>query len=275
MTTPSWLIQADVFGRGIEPVKASIRRQGMAFSIVQPRPFLNGVVPDVGGRRLCDGDCVVFLGTIPLMRHIQIHHRWSPGGWCNVSRFDCTRYYPAFSHVLLNADCLMLSLEEAISDVEGIYRRFAEDGRVFIRPLGLEKTFTGRCVEPEAYDSALRSAGYSRCGVLVARPKSIAGEWRLVVGPRGVVAASRYRKGGDLSVESGCPDEVRSFVENALSTTDYRPDDLFMLDVCNTGESLHLLELNSFSCSGLYACDVEAVVAEAARLAIKSWEGAR
>lgn len=275
MTTPSWLIQADVFGRGIEPVKASIRRKGMAFSIVQPRPFLNGVVPDVGGRRLCDGDCVVFLGTIPLMRHIQIHHRWSPGGWCNASRFDCTQYYPAFSHVLLNADCLMLDLEDAIADVEDIFRRFAEGGRVFIRPLGLEKTFTGRCVEPEAYDSALRSAAYSRCGVLIARPKPIGCEWRIVVGPRGVVAASRYRKGGDLSVEPGCPDGVRSFVEHVLSTTEYRPDDLFMLDVCDSGGSLQLLELNSFSCSGLYACDPERVVAEAAQLAIKNREKSR
>jgi hypothetical protein len=273
--SPSWLIQADVFGRGIEPVKAAIRRQGMAFGVVQPRPFLNGVAPEVGGRRLRDGDCAVFLGTYPLMRHIQLHHRWVPGGWCDAERFDCARYYPAFGSYLLNHDCLIAPIEAALSDVESIFRRFGDDGWVFIRPVGLEKTFTGRCVDVGAYASALESARYSRCGALVARPRRLGSEWRLVVATQGVVAASRYREEGVLSVAPGSPAEVRSFAEQILATTDYRPDPLFMLDVCESDGTLHLLELNSFSCSGLYACDPEAVVATVARLAADAWDDSR
>jgi hypothetical protein len=109
----------------------------MGFAVVQPRPFLNGVAPEVGGRRLRDGDCVVFLGTYPLMRHIQLHCRWVPGGWCDAERFECSRYYPEFGDLLLNHDCLMAPVEAALSDVEAVFRRFGEGGRVFIRPLGL------------------------------------------------------------------------------------------------------------------------------------------
>src|SRR5262249_9227929 len=109
----------------------------MAFAVVQPRPFLNGVVPEVAGRRPVAGDCVVFLGTYPLMRQIQLHHRWVPGGWCAAERFDCARYYPAFGRFLLNHDGAMVSLESALADAEALLRRFGVGGRVFIRPLGL------------------------------------------------------------------------------------------------------------------------------------------
>jgi hypothetical protein len=52
----------------------------------------------------------------------------------------------------------------------------------------------------------------------------------------------------------------------------WRPDPLFMLDVGETDGGLHLLELNSFSCSGLYRCDPAPVVAVASELAGKAWQ---
>jgi hypothetical protein len=272
MNTPQWLIQADVFGRGIEPIKAAIRRQGMAFAVVQPRPFLNGVVPVVGGRLLQDDDCVVFLGTYPLMRQIQLQTRWKPGGWCEAPRFDCARYYPEFGSFVLNHDGSIMSIDAALAESDALFRRHESDGQVFIRPLGLEKTFTGRCVNSSAFVSALQSARYARCGVLVARPRTVDREWRLVVSQRGVVAASQYRTSGELDVREGCPEEIRSFTEKVLVSTSYRPDPIFMLDVCESEGSMHVLELNSFSCSGLYACDPPAVVEEAARLACDAWE---
>jgi hypothetical protein len=39
-----------------------------------------------------------------------------------------------------------------------------------------------------------------------------------------------------------------------------------MLDICETEGQLRLVELNGFSCSWLYACDLSAVVAEASAL---------
>jgi hypothetical protein len=45
-----------------------------------------------------------------------------------------------------------------------------------------------------------------------------------------------------------------------------------MLDIAESDGRLWLVELNGFSCSWLYACDLAAVVAEAARLATRAWE---
>jgi hypothetical protein len=47
-----------------------------------------------------------------------------------------------------------------------------------------------------------------------------------------------------------------------------------MLDVCESDRQLWLVEINGFSCSWLYQCELAAVVAEASRLATQTWERA-
>lgn len=269
---PIWLIEADVFGRSFDPVKAEAGQQGMVWEIVQPGPFLNGVVPRVNGHRLTDLDCVVFSGTFPLMRHIQLHCRWVPGGWCTADRFDCSTYYPHFGHHLFNHEHSILTLEEALSEVGAIFAQFDREGQVFVRPCGVQKTFTGRCVDQDAFVLTLESARYAKGAVLVASPREISQEWRVVIAHEQFVAASLYRV-DDHHVEApGCPAEVRAYVERLLRDIPYRPDPIYMMDICASGNNLFLLELNSFSCSGLYRCDPAAVVKEVKGLAMQQWQ---
>jgi hypothetical protein len=272
---PIWLIEADVFGRSFEPIKAEIRRQGLAWEIVHPGPFLNGLVPSVGGHRLIDGDCVVFSGTYSLMRYIQLHRAWVPGGWCATEQFDFAHYYPFFGRHLLNQPNAILTVEEASSGVEAIFQRFAVKGQVFVRPCGVQKVFTGRCVDREEFVGALETASFTRAPILVAAPRQIDQEWRVVVARDRMIAASRYRLEGRLDVSPGCPWEVCAFVEALLADVRDRPDPIYLIDVCTSGSDLYLLELNSFSCSGLYQCDPPAVVTEVKRLATEAWDKAK
>jgi hypothetical protein len=55
-----------------------------------------------------------------------------------------------------------------------------------------------------------------------------------------------------------------------LAEVGWRPDPVFMLDVCEADGQLWLVEINGFSCSWLYRCDLAAVVAEANRLAARA-----
>jgi hypothetical protein len=64
---------------------------------------------------------------------------------------------------------------------------------------------------------------------------------------------------------------VRRHVEAVLDEVRWRPDPIFMLDVCECEGRLWLLELNGFSCSWLYRCDLPAVVAAASELAVSAW----
>jgi hypothetical protein len=273
--TPIWLIEADVFGRSFEPVQSEIRRQGFVWDIVQPGPFLNGVVPRVSGHRLTDGDCVVFSGSFPVMRHIQLHYAWVPGGWCTAPHFDCSTYYRHFGRHLLNQVHTVLSPEEALSQVGAIFAQFGKDGDVFVRPCGVQKTFTGRCVDREAFALALESARYARESVLVASPQEISREWRVVIAHGRVVAGSQYRSEGRHVELAGCPPDVRAYVDRLIRDVPYQPDPIYMMDLCASGGDLFLVELNSFSCSGLYQCDPLAVVKAVKELAIGQWQAAK
>jgi len=268
---PIWLIEADVFGRSFEAVKAEIRHQGFVWDIVQPRSFLNGIVPVVGGHRLTDQDCVIFSGTYSLMRHIQLHHRWIPGGWCSAERFDCSSYYPYFQRHLFNRSHQIMTVDVALSQVREIFARFGRDDQVFVRPCGVQKTFTGRCVDREAFADALQPARYLNEPVLVASPREIAREWRAVVARGQFVAASQYKSEGQMDVLPGCPSTVRAHIENLLVAVAFEPDPIYVMDVCESGSELFLLELNSFSCSGLYLCDAAAVVKVVKELATEQW----
>jgi hypothetical protein len=271
---PIWLIEADVFGRSFEPLKAEIRQQGMVWEIVQARTFLNNLIPMVRGYRLTDRDCVVFSGTYPLMRHLQLHYRWVPGGWCTAEHFDCAHYYAPFGRHLLNQGHALLRIDEALHQREELFARFAKEDQMFVRPAGVQKTFTGRCMNRDAFARALESARYAGGAVLVASPQPILCEWRVVVARGQFIAASQYRSEGRLEVEPGCPREVRAYVESLLAEVSFRPDPIFMMDVCASRDRLFLLELNSFSCSGLYQCDPAAVVREVKHLATEAWQKA-
>jgi hypothetical protein len=108
--------------------------------------------------------------------------------------------------------------------------------------------------------------------VVVAAPKEIGREWRLIVARDRVIAASQYAVQGSKCVEPGCPDEARAFAEGMLAEVRWRPDPLFMIDLCESEGGLWLVELNGFSTSWVYACDHEAVVTTAGELAMQTWK---
>jgi hypothetical protein len=231
----------------------------------------------VVGRPLADGDCVIGYGTFPFARQIQLHRRWLPGAWCAPEYLDCTCYFAYFGKFLLNQQYAILPGVEAVRQQDWLFGVFGRNDVVFARPSGCNKLFTGRCIARDDFTAALAPARYDPATlVVVAAPKEIAREWRLVVAEDRVIAASQYAQEGNRSVEPGCPQGVRDFVQAMLLEVRWRPDPIFMVDVCESDGQLWLIELNGFSCSWLYQCDLAAVVAEASRLATQASDsGAR
>jgi hypothetical protein len=166
-----------------------------------------------------------------------------------------------------------LPAAEAIRKRDQLYEEFGPDDEVFARPAGCNKLFTGRCVYKDDFASAMSPATFdSDAQVVVAAAREIGREWRLVVAGDRVIAVSQYAVEGNKCVEPGCPVEVRAFAESMQAEVRWRPDPIFMLDICESEGKLWLVELNGFSCSWLYACDVEAVVAAAGERAEREWE---
>ncbi len=262
-----WLIEAGVYGAEAAPLLAEIRRQGMVAELVPFQALLKEKELVAGGRMLADGDCVIGYGTFPFARQIQLHRRWTPGAWCDPTNLDCSMYFAHFGRFLLNRNYAIMPGVEAIRQKDWLYEVLGKDDEVFVRPTGCNKVFTGRCVYRDDFVSALGPTRYDPATqVVVASPREIGREWRLVVSDDGVIAGSQYAVEGSKAVEPGCPAEVRAFAETMLGAVAWRPDPIFMLDICESNGELSLVELNGFSCSWLYACDPEAVVAAVSTL---------
>lgn len=269
---PLWLIEVDVPGVDSPSLQTEIRRQGMQARPVRPNlgaPFPRDLL---GAEQVPPTACVLFLGTLPLMAHIQARRQWRPGGWCSQARLACSVYYAHLGAFLLNQRYTLLPCAEVVRQARRLAAELGREGRLFLRPDSARKEFSGRVVSQHGVEQALASVLTDPTSlVLVAEPQEVAREWRLVVRQDEVVAASQYREGGAPALRAGCPDEVRAFASAVLSQVAWRPDPLFMLDVGETPGGLRVIELNSFSCSGLYACELAPVVAAAAACARAAW----
>jgi hypothetical protein len=273
---PTWLIEAGVYGTEADPLLTEIRRQGMVADVVPHQALKNGVIPTIDGRSLSPEACVIGYGTFPFARQIQLHHPWVPGAWCNSENLDCAAYFAYFGKFLLNQHYALLPGVEALRQREWLFSIFGRDDVLFARPTSCHKLFVGRRINRETFTSSLAPTRYDpETLVVVAEPKEIGSEWRLVVVGDRVIAGSQYAKAGARTIASGVPGEVRAFTEAVLAEVRWRPDPIFMLDVCESEGRLWLVELNSFSCSWLYLCDLAVVVAEASELASREWATGR
>jgi len=272
---PVWLIEAGVYGTEAEPLLTEIRRQGMIAEVVPFQALQKQVGLTAGGRPLVEQDCVLGYGTFPFAREIQLHRRWVPGAWCHAANLDCTTYFAHFGKFLLNQRYAIMPGVEAIRKQVWLFDVFGQEDAVFVRPAGCHKLFTGRCIARDSFTAALSLTRYDPATlVVVATPQTIEREWRLVVIDAQVIAASQYAEFGSKSVAPGCPVEVRDFVEAMLAEVRWRPDPILMLDVGEAEGRLWLIELNGFSCSWLYQCDLPAVVERASKLATEASEKA-
>jgi hypothetical protein len=270
---PTWLFEADVFGQIAEPLKAEVRRQGMRCHVTRQGLLAHEGGDTYGGHRIGADDCVVARGCFPFVRFVLDNRRWVPGAWCTAENLACSAYYPHFRPYLLNQRHVITTGVEAVRDQDALFGALGREGKVFIRPDGCQKIFTGRVVGEAEFRSALGPARYDpNTRVVVAEPRTIAREWRLIVAEGAVIAAGQYLAGGENRTEPGCPAAVRAFAAGMLAAVPWRPEVIFMADVCASDGELYLLELNGFSSSAVYPCDYGAVVAVASDLATRAWE---
>jgi hypothetical protein len=269
---PTWLIERGVFGEYAIDFKAEVERQGMDCFEVDYRPGKQPPGDIVGCWNLADDACAVLWGTLPLMQQVQLHHAWVPGGWCNIENLDYATYSNYFGPFLLNGHHALLPGVEAISTTEKLFSEFGVDEEIFVRPSGVQKLFPGKVIYKDNFQEAIAASRYDpTMQVMVASPKDIGREWRLVVAGDEIVAASQYRDNGAISVVPDCPIQVTEYINDVLRRVSWRPDSLFVMDLCESDDRLYVLELNSFSCSGFYECDVEAIVRTASEIAEKEW----
>ena len=139
-------------------------------------------------------------------------------------------------------------------------------GALFIKPADGGKLLSGTVLEP---GRSLFDAHYAMhrrwtplpddFRLLLARVRTIFAEWRFVIVGNEVAASSQYKIGSVLTSRPGAPEGAEA-VANTVAKHSWRPTDVFVADVAETEDGFRLLELNTFGTSGLYDCDLTAIV---------------
>ncbi len=226
----------------------------------------------VGGFGVYDNQCVVINGSIKMCKMLkeELEHGCYPIVYSSFEKYKCSAYYPHFGQYLFNDKYCMMPLKEVVRQKFDVWGHYGKDGMVFIRPDSGEKTFQAGLVDiidlPTLWDSNKDAENEL---VVVSTPKTIKWEGRFVVSRnRDIIASSTYRFQGNVAIIPSVPTETTKFCKELLKTVDYHPDSVFCLDICQDSDGeCWLMELTSFSSAGLYACNMEEIVAKVSNIA--------
>jgi hypothetical protein len=212
----------------------------------------------------------LFHGSIESALEIQ-DKRKDITVWLDAEKFSCSSYFSAIGDIMFNTPNEYM-VAELIEWKWDIYRDYAKDSKIFIRPDSGLKTFTGQLLDLQDFDAfwtnkALCTAKMTDW-VYVASPQEIQGEWRFVVDPdkRDIVAQSTYMYQGNRTCIPSAPNEASALCRMALSMG-LNLGPLFVLDIAQAKDGhFGILEANAFSTSGLYACKMDKIVARATQI---------
>lgn len=160
----------------------------------------------------------------------------------------------------------MLNDGAVVTTFEDFAQMQYEPGKMlFIRPDTDGKSFAGEVLRFAEYREwferlmAVGNPGISgKTRIIVGEPFHIGREWRLWCVDKKVIAASQYRNNFRLKKLRGCPGEVVSFAETRC--LQFTPHDVFVMDICETGGSLYVVECNCMNAAGFYAADIEKII---------------
>lgn len=196
-----------------------------------------------------------FYGSTHLIPQIDKKTKWLY--FCTLNNYTCHKYYPVFRKYILNKDYYLLPLNE-LAEIKSA-RAFGY--KVFIKPDRGFKSFNGMVVNLE--DEWQEDINITSDLVLVSSPKEIKEEYRFVVCGTEIIDGCMY-KPDQCKIKNS---SITDYAKNIAALDVYNPDPMFTMDIALTDGGPKLLEINSFSCAELYACDLEKVITKANKVA--------
>jgi hypothetical protein len=218
-----------------------------------------------------EDECVVLYGPIQFVRANT--KTFIPGAFGFKNQTYTSFYMSQLpSNLFFNHDAVFLPfgmIAEKKDQLKGLFGK-----HLFIRPDSGFKTFTGFHVKIDDIDAELSStlqisnpSPHEMC--LIAKAKSILGEYRFVVCNGEVITGSQYRWDGKLDVRIDVHDEAWKFADKYVAKANWQLDSCYVVDIFLGEDGPKIGEFNSFASSGLYNCDLNRIVKEVSALAAK------
>lgn len=221
-----------------------------------------------------ENDCVIFQGSIQMTRHCRkvLPKGCFPIAYCDEPKYLCSAYYPFVQEFLFNDKFEFVTVEQLKANRFEFYRKFGKEALIYIRPDRGDKPFAGQLVDIQDFDLFWRNGVVCTASetdlVVVSTPKQINGEYRFVATKHGdVVAHSTYQYQGQKTLIPFVPPKALELVQKILKVG-YFPDSVFVMDICEDADgNFWLMEFNSFSSAGLYACEKAPIVRRVSEIA--------
>lgn len=227
-----------------------------------------------------EGACAVAYGSnqfVALAKR-RFPGRWQPGTYHRIENLSYSAFGPHLGDLLLNSGFVLLPFGEVARRRGSLPAGVTgPGGEFFLRPDAVTKSFTGLVLTPENFEleiGTLRRIHNVADDVLcvVAPPRPIDSEFRFVIADGAVVAGSEYRWDGRLDIRSDVLPECAAMAETVASRP-WQADRVYVCDVGMAAGEPRVIELNAFSCSGLYACDTAAIVSAVGLAAWREHQG--
>lgn len=201
----------------------------------------------------------IFYGSTTMGKLVYENDSLNKGFFFSEQSFSIANYFENWGKHMLNYGALVTTFSELMS------KEYALDKLLFIRPDDDSKSFSGEVKKYgeikdwyerlKMFDNTSLSLGSK---IIVSEPYQLRYEWRLWIVNKQVVAASKYREDFKLKKERGCPAGVIQFAEDRCR--DYTPHDIFVMDICESGDSYYIVECGCLNSAGFYNADIGAIV---------------
>lgn len=256
----TWLIEDYMIDGAADKLAQIVRDQGHQAVVIREYPENNF------SSVLCQLSSftnVVFKGSLQTAKYLRQHKNfkfdWNPGVIYTESQFKYSVYSSYFQKYLCNPNMLLMPYGVACQNRDYLFDLFKTD-RLFIRPDSGNKQFTGQIIEIQSFETEMAPNRYDpEMLVCIGPKKTIAAEFRFFCAEDKVLSGCLYRIDGTY-VPVGLAHPAAQFAQQVLTEVQWKPDTLFVMDVANVFDQQDriqhaIVELNSFSCSDLYACD--------------------
>lgn len=220
-------------------------------------------------------------------RRIAEGSQWMPIAYCREERLSFSTFAAYLGGFLLSEDFTILPYGELKRrGVDWVRGRFG--AHVFVRPNVVTKLFAGRAISADDFDHEINAMNQvervpDEALVVVAPRQPILGEARFIIADGKVVTGSTYQWAGALDIRPDVMPAQQALAET-IAAHHWQADSVYVADIAVTTRfpngdggvcygGARLIELNAFSCAGLYACDTRKIVEAVGAAALKEAGG--
>lgn len=249
-----WVIQKNLTNQDdLQALVRSCEEIGVDFVEVEIMPFIDQL-PAINQSKH-----TIFYGSTTLGELVKNNESLKAGFFFNEAAFSIENYITKWGEHMLNFGASITTVRQLVNE------DYESDKLLFVRPDNDSKSFSGEVIkffEVKAWynklifsDSLVLTIDTK---IIVSEPYHLKYEWRLWIVNKKVIASSKYREEFRLKKERGCPGSVVKFAEDRC--LEYTPHDIFVMDVCQTGDEFYIIECGCMNSAGFYASDIGAIV---------------